>query len=204
MSVKRVIKYLFSNILIRNLILLLFTVIVLIYGLLFWLRSYTLHNQAVEVPDLKGLQEESAASLLRQRDLRYQIIDSVYTKQVSPGAVIEQVPDALSKVKKSRIVFLTVNAKSEQKVELPDLIDMSQRQAMAMLNSLGFQIDSTQYVHYEYKDLVVGVLYNGSLISRGAHIPYGSRLRLQVGDGVVEPVEVDSTMMDESDKEWFE
>lgn len=204
MSLKEVFKFLFTNIVTRNILLLLAVTATLIFGVLYWLDSYTLHNQAIIVPDVRGMQEEVAEPLLSKSKLRYQIIDSVYSKTVAPGAIVEQIPTPASKVKQDRIVFLTVNAKTSQTVELPDLLEVSQRQAIASLRSLGFQVDSVQYVPYEYKDLVVDILYKGMPVSSGTRLPYGVSLWLQVGDGNELPLPEDSLLMDDSDKQWFE
>lgn len=204
MAFKKVLKFLTSNVIVRNLLLLAIVTATLIWGVLLWLDSYTLHNQAIIVPDLKGLQEEVAAPILKKSKLRYQVIDSVYSRTVEPGAIVEQIPTAASKVKQNRIVFLTVNAKTSQTVELPDVLEISQRQAVASLRSLGFKVDSVEYVPYEYKDLVVNILYKQLPVSSGTRLPFGATLWLQVGDGFELPEVVDTMMMNDSDKQWFE
>ena len=195
------IKRFFGNIAVKNLIIMFLFGILLIVGLLYWLDSYTHHNQAIKVPDLKGLQVDEAEMFLKKNKLRYQVVDSVYSKLVAPGAIVEQIPAGNAKVKENRIVFLTVNAKTAQTVVLPDMFEISSRQAEATLRSLGFVIDSLQYIPYEYKGLVVNVLYNNRVIDAGSRLPYGAHLWLQIGDGF-ETIE-DSTEL-EMDKEWFE
>lgn len=175
-----------------------------LYGSLYWIDIYTHHNQAIEVPDLRGLQPEEAEIVLKKRDLRLQVTDSVYSKTVSPGAVVEMIPPAGSKVKQNRIVFLTINAKTSQTVELPDMYEISQRQAEATLKSLGFVIDSIESVPYKYKGLVIGVVNNGMLIEAGTRLPIGSILWLQVGDGFEPKPEVDSLATEDKDIAWFE
>lgn len=203
MAFKQVLKFLTTNIILRNLLLLVVVTGLLIWGVMVWLNSYTMHNQAIVVPDVKGLQEEEAGPILRKNKLRYQVVDSVYSRTVEPGAVVEQIPAAESKVKENRIVFLTVNARNSQTVELPDVLEISQRQALASLRSIGFVVDSVEYVPYEYKDLVVNVLYKGQSVSSGTRLPLGATLWLQVGDGF-EIQEPDTLMMNDSDKQWFE
>lgn len=206
MSFTGVIKFLFTNIIVRNVLLVIAVTGLLIVGVLYWLQSYTMHNQAIIVPDVRGMQEEVAEPLLRSKKLRYQVIDSVYSRGVQPGAIVEQIPAAASKVKENRIVFLTVNAKTAQTVELPDVLEISQRQAMASLRALGFVVDSIRYVTYEYRDLVVAVQYNDRMVHSGQRLPYGATLVLEVGNGNIEEP-ADSTdsleLIDESAKEWF-
>ncbi|MGL4293405.1 MAG: PASTA domain-containing protein, partial [Bacteroidales bacterium] len=61
MAFKQVLKFFTTNIFVRNLLLLAIVTALLIWGVLLWLDSYTMHNQAILVPDVKGLQEEVAA-----------------------------------------------------------------------------------------------------------------------------------------------
>ena len=183
MQVFHFIKSFFSNIIVRNLLLLGVLIALLVGGLLYWLEDYTRHNQAIIVPDVNGLQVSDAAPMLMDQQLRYMVIDSINSRTAAPGAIVDQVPKALSKVKQNRIVFLTINARNAQTVVLPNILELSQRQALAKLRALGFQIDSIEYVPYEYKDLVIDVLYNEQSIDSQARLPYGSSLWIQVGDG---------------------
>ena len=68
-----------------NLFLAVFIACGLVYGTLKWLESYTRHNIAVVVPDVKGLDIEDAAEFFKNSNLRYNIIDSVYAKDVTYG-----------------------------------------------------------------------------------------------------------------------
>ena len=53
----------------------------LVFGTLKWLDSYTRHNEAVVVPDVKGLGMEEAAEFFKNSNLRYNVIDSVFFKR---------------------------------------------------------------------------------------------------------------------------
>ena len=64
------------------------------------------------------------------------IIDSVFSKDVDPGAIVEIVPTPGSKVKEGRIVFVTINAKTSQMARIPEVQDLSFRQAYALLTSI--------------------------------------------------------------------
>ena len=86
----------------------------LIYGTLAWLDYYTRHNEAVIVPDVKGLSMNEAKSFFDNTGLRYNVIDSVFSNDVNPGAIVEVVPEPGSKVKEGRIVFVTINALTAQ------------------------------------------------------------------------------------------
>lgn len=147
------------------------------------LRGYTLHNQAIVVPDVKGLQLEEASTFFENNDLRYTVIDSVYTKDVPPGAIYEMVPGAGSKVKEGRIIFVTLNARTAQTASVPDVADLSFRQAYALLQSKGFTSIEILYVSGRYRDLALGIELRGHLLKPGERVPVAARLVLKVSDG---------------------
>lgn len=207
MGITGFLKFMVTNIVVRNLLLMLFVGGAFVYGVLSWLDNYTMHNQAIIVPELKGMQVEEVGPILNQKDLRYQVVDSVFAKGVPPGAIVDQIPHALAKVKKNRIVFLTVNAKTAHVVELPNILEISQRQAVASLRAIGFRVDSITYVDYEYRDLVLKVEYNQREVVAGHKLPHGSSLILEVGNGI-KPMPEDSLESNEeigdTEKRWFE
>ena len=93
---------LIKNPYVLNLLLAVVVACALVFGTLKWLDSYTRHNEAVVVPDVKGLGLEEAAEFFKNSNLRYNVIDSVFSKDVKPGAIVELVPMAGSKVKEGR------------------------------------------------------------------------------------------------------
>ncbi len=158
-------------------------VIILYVGTLSWIDSYTNHGEKVIVPDLSDLTLEEAEVALREKNLKYSVIDSIYMKGKKLGVIVEQTPAAGSNVKENRTIYLTTNSNSIRKVILPDVKDVSLRQAEAMINSVGLKVDSIAYVPSQYKDLVKDVKLNGTSLLAGARIPEGSAVVLMVGRG---------------------
>ena len=170
--------------------------------------SYTNHNQAVHVPDVRGLQIEEAAPFLAQSLLRYDIIDSIYSKDVAPGAIVELMPEANSKVKKNRTIYITINAKTEETALIPDIEFISYRQAYAVLKARGFMDVEYKYVEGEFLDLAMGVEYGGRMVSSGTRVPLAAKLILVISDGNVVKHEGDSIISENpavlsSDENWF-
>lgn len=165
----------------------------LIYGTLAWLDYYTRHNEAVIVPDVKGLSMSEAKSFFDNTGLRYNVIDSVFSNDVNPGAIVEVVPEPGSKVKEGRIVFVTINALTAQMAIIPEVADLSFRQAYALLRSLGFKNIEVKFVPGDYKDLAVGVERNAQMINRGERVPLASTLTLIISNG---EKEIDSLSLD--------
>lgn len=192
-------------------ILLMFAVLVLvIFGTLNWLDKYTRHNEVVVVPDVKGLTMEDAASFFENNGLRYNIIDSVFSKDVAPGTIVELKPIAGAKVKEGRIVFITLNALSSQMETIPDVEDMSFRQAYALLRARGFESVEIEYVPGDFKDLVIAVELRGRVLRSGEKVPLISPLILKVSNGEDEVLPEDSLgleqpvrSLDSEDENWF-
>ena len=201
------IKKLFGLPVIIHLLVIICLSFVVVYVALKYIDTYTNHSQAVLVPDIRGLQIEDAAPLLELKQLRYTIIDSIYLKDTRPGAIVELLPEVNERVKKNRIIYITINAKSEESAPIPDVTDISFRQAFAYLKSLGFNNVEEKYVSGEYRDLTVGVEYNGQLVNSGTRVPLTANLILVISNGSNEPH--DSTTIEEksenteSDENWF-
>lgn len=166
-----------------NLLLAIILTIAIIIGTLQWLDHYTLHNEAVVVPDVKGLTLDEADEFFKNSKLRYNVVDSVFSKDVAPGAIVELVPVAGSKVKENRIVFVTINAQTSQMGKIPEIQDLSFRQAYALLRSIGFSSVEIEYIAGEYKDLAVAVELNQRPLSKGEYVPLNAPLTLKISSG---------------------
>lgn len=204
MEKKNIVKKLLSNIYVKNILLIFVIFVALVLCVLFGLNLYTKHNESITVPSVKGLQIEEAASILNAAHLEYDIIDSIYQTGGTPGAILEQVPKADSKVKKGRSIYLQIQAKNQQMIEIPLLEDYSQRQAEAQLNALGFNKIVVEEVPSAYKGIVLSVSYKGKVLTVGQKVPKGSVLRMIVGAGG--EIQSDSIIDEEPivDKSFFE
>lgn len=148
---------------------------------LFLLNVYTRHGHNVVVPDLSGLQADEADAILQSKGLSMLIVDSIYNLDAVPGGIIEQTPKAGNNVKEGRDIYVTIYAYSAQKISIPGLTDYSARQAISLLNSIGFPDIEIVEVPAQYSGLVVALEYKGRTLMADEQIPAGSRLRLKVG-----------------------
>lgn len=201
---------LIKNPLVVNVLLMFAVLILVIFGTLKWLDNYTRHNEVVIVPDVKGLTMEDAVSFFESNGLRYNIIDSVFSKDVAPGTIVELKPNAGSKVKEGRIVFITLNALSSQMEAVPDVEDMSFRQAYALLRARGFESVEIEYVPGDFKDLVIAIELRGRVLKSGEKVPLTSHLILKVSNGEDEVLPEDSLGLDapvvplnSEEESWF-
>ncbi len=158
-------------------------VILLVFLTQLWLNRYTRHGDEVRVPDICGMYVEEAQLYLKQQGLSLQIIDSTYSRSVALGTIVEQNPPKDAITKNGRKVYAVMNARMERLVPLPDLHDMSYRQAVASLHSLGMEVDEVEYQPSEFGGLVLDVHYNGETIEAGTKLREGTHLTLVVGKG---------------------
>lgn len=158
--------------------------IALAWAALLWIDFYTHHGESEKVPQLQGLYVEEAELLLENQHLYPQVIDSVFVREKKLGTIIDQIPAAGSSVKQNRPIYLIINSRQMRKVPVPDVNDVSYRQADAMLKAIGLKVSSVQYSPSEYKDLVIAVKYRGQNIEAGTRVPEGSSLVLIVGSGL--------------------
>jgi eukaryotic-like serine/threonine-protein kinase len=174
-------SFLTSKSFVRNLVFSIIFYVAIIWIVLRWISSYTLHGVSIEVPDLKGKSMNEVASLLKEKELRFQIVDSVYAPDKKKGSVIDQNPSPGFQVKKSRTIYLTMNAMNPPMVKMPNLKDASFRQAKAMLETYGLQVADTRSVPGE-KDLVFNAFFKGKKLKAGDELLQGSGVILEVGD----------------------
>jgi beta-lactam-binding protein with PASTA domain len=180
-----------------------------VYTVLKCVDVYTNHNKAVVVPDVRGLQIEDAAPFFKKNMLRHVAVDSIYSKDAAPGAIVEMMPVANSKVKRNRVVYVIVNAKTEKRIAIPDIANISRREAISLLHSQGFTDIEYKYVSGMYKDLAIEVQYSGQTIQSGTRVPMSAKLILVISDGEISAYQEDSTEVNdnfkkiEGDESWF-
>lgn len=185
-----------------NLLAMLVVVILLCFGLKWWLASYTHHGEGIEVPNLYGMTHRVAVHRLDSIGLVVVANDSSYVEGLPAGAIVQQNPAPGMKVKSGRIIYVTVNSLTMPCERIPDLIDnCSYREAEARLKSLGFELLSPKLIDGE-KDWVYGIQYRGRNLVSGESVPRESELTLVIGNGALGE-EKDSEDSDGEDTDAF-
>ena len=157
-------------------------IVIAIYATMKGLDIYTKHGKGVPVPNVKGMQLDEAEMLLRNQDLDIVVIDSSYISEYPSGAIVEQNPNVGSRVKKDRLIYVTINSSNAPQRAIPDVIDnCSLREAQAKIGAAGFILGENEYIQGE-KDWVYGIKYRGRQLASGEKVPIGATLILVVGD----------------------
>jgi len=184
MDIKKFWKETFGGFILKNVLLAIGIIVVLSWIALISIDFYTHHGESEVIPDLRGSYVEEAEIVLAKKGLYPLVIDSVYVRGKKLGTIIDQIPPANSTVKRNRPIYLIINSRSVRQVALPEINDVSYRQADAMLQSIGLSVSNAEYAPSEYKDLVIEVKFHGRSILPGTRIPEGSSVVLVVGSGL--------------------
>ena len=182
---------------ILNIVLALMTGIGILVGLIAYLRHYTEHGIEVDVLDVRGLVEAEAKPLLADQGLHLVVVDSTYSDRVPLGTIVDQDPKPMSHAKHGRAVYVTINATTKRQVTMPNMQDISYRQAEMTLRGMGLEVDTAyEYEPSEFRDLVLDVKKeDGTSIPAGEKLTVGTKVRLVVGFGRgTEEVEVPSVI----------
>jgi len=186
MDMKKFWKDTFGGFLLKNLLIAIGIFVALAWIALISMDFYTHHGESEVMPDLRGSYVEEAELVLAKQGLYPVVIDSVYVRDKKLGTIVDQIPAPNSILKSNRPVYLIINSRQVRQVPLPDVSDVSYRQADAMLQAIGLSVGNVEYTPSEYKDLVTDVKYKGPSILPGTRVPEGSALVLVVGSGLGE------------------
>lgn len=155
--------------------------LVLAVGAGFLLKLMTNHGKEITVPDLTNMSVSEARYTAGLQNLRIEVTDSVYIRRMGRGMVYSQNPKAGSSVKKGRRIILTINSVNPKKVQMPNLVGYSMRQAKAELNSRGLNLDKLLYVEDMATNNVLRQMFRGREIEAGTMVESGADITLIVG-----------------------
>jgi len=160
--------------------------IVLVLLALRWLNSSTHHGEFVEVPDFAKISVMDMRKAVEDAGLRYEVLDSAnYNPDYPRFSIIEQDPKAGSKVKEDRKIYFTVNPSGYKKVTIPNIIQVTQRNASSMLKAVGLDVQRVTYIDELGKDMVYRIKYKGKYINPGDKLPKTSKIELVCGNGSI-------------------
>lgn len=175
-------RFLLTKAFLKQLLLAVLALIVLSFLIMWWLKSTTNHGQKIEVPSLSKLSLDVVEDKLGELDLRYEILDSAnYNPDYPKYSVIEQIPKAGKYVKEDRKIYLYLNPSGYRKIQVPDVIGRTRRQAEPTLLAMGFEIGKVSY-RPDISDQVKEMRYKGEKLEPGTKIQKTAVIDLIVGD----------------------
>lgn len=167
-----------------------FAVILLI---LLLLRVFTRHGREFEMPSFIGQNAQELTQRGKSEGFVFEVSDNLYENGKEAGTVLKQDPAPGEKVKKGRKVYLTVAAAEPPTIKMPELHDISLRQAQLILDSQGLLLDKVIEKPSPYENAVLDVLYRGHSISAGTEIKMGEKITLVIGKDISDLPEEETT-----------
>lgn len=147
------------------------------------LDAFTLHGEEYSLPNYTGLTVKELDEYRLGDQMEFVIIDSVFDERKEPGTILEHNPKPGSKVKKDRNVYLTIVSETPEKVKMPNLLDLTLRQSISLLETYGLKVNKLEYVQDLAKNAVLQQVHKGDVIPPGEEIFKGSKIDLILGTG---------------------
>ncbi|MDT0541025.1 MULTISPECIES: PASTA domain-containing protein [Croceitalea] len=164
----------------------LLAVVLICFATLRWLKSTTNHGEFVEVPDFSKMSVQDMRKVAEEAGLRYEVLDSTnYNPDFPRFSILDQNPSPGTKVKDNRKIYFTVNPSGYKKVTVPNIIQVTQRNASSMLRAVGLDVQRVTYIEELGKDMVYRMKYKGKYVSPGDKLPKTSKVELICGNGKI-------------------
>ena len=146
------------------------------------LDKFTRHGEEFPVPNMIGMTYDEAFNQYNS-DFTFILLDSIYVKDFPEGAVYQQNPAAGQMVKKGRNLYIIRTTIAPEIVQMPNLRNLSLRQAMVSLSAVGLKVDKLEFVDYFARNAVIEQKFKGEVINPKDDVVKGSAITLVVGLG---------------------
>lgn len=156
------------------------TTVVLIAGVLLFIRTYTKHSQdLVKVPHIEGLRIDKAIRVLEEGGFQYEITDTVFRDGLPLLSIVDQIPDSDFEVKSGRKIYLVLNADQVPDVEMPDLAGKTSfTQAERILKNRGILVGRKIEIQMaEIKDADSEPVLEQRFAGSNKQIPKGTKIK---------------------------
>ncbi len=161
--------------------------VLLIVAVYIGLKIGTRHSRVIEVPNFMGMTIDNAYNVADDSDLQLIVRDSIFDVALPGGTIVDQLPKISPirevTVKPGRKVYVTINAYTRRKVDVPYVAKQTLRQALNQIERSGLTIDRLVYKEdMTSTDYVVKQSIGGDEIlpTTKVKVPAGTGVTLQV------------------------
>ena len=176
-------SFLISKAFFKSLTIAFVVVVIMVFVTIKGLDYYTDNGSYILIPKLEHRDADSLMVLSSTDYLQYEVIDSMYADDYMPGTVVLQNPTQGAKVKKGRKVYLSIVAKTPELVSMPNLLDLSIRRAIDVVQYAHLKVERIEFADDIALNAVIEQLYRGDTIAPDSLVPSGSCITLVVGNG---------------------
>lgn len=143
------------------------------------LPEYTRHEQGVSVPDVTRISYEEAIVRLEAAGLRHEMASRRAQSTYPANYVLDQDPKPLDIVKPNRKVYLTINSETRPKAVVPNVTNMSLRNATIQIENSGLKLGTITYESNRFRNTVLR-----QSLAPGDTVAKGIGVNLVVSDGL--------------------
>lgn len=143
--------------------------------------AYTNYDEGITVPDVSKISLQEAQQQLTSYGLRYKVAERRANSAYPADYVIDQTPSASDIVKPNRKIYLTVNSAANPVVEVPNVVNLSKRNAQIQLQNYGLKVGTISFESSRFKSSVLR-----QSIKPGKEVPKGTTVDLVISDGLGE------------------
>lgn len=158
--------------------------VVILVVIILLLRIFTRHGKEFEMPSFVGQQAEELTQRGEEEGFVFIVNEYLYEDGKQAGTVLKQDPAPGEKVKRGRKIYLTVATDEPPTIKMPELHDISLRQAQIILEAQGLVLANVIEKPSPYENAVLEVLYKGHAIAAGTDIKMGEKITLVVGKNI--------------------
>lgn len=141
--------------------------------------TYTNYNEGVTVPDVTKISLDEAAELLDEYGLRHEVLDRRAHSAYPANYIIDQSPSPQQIVKPNRKIYLTVNTAQTPQTVVPDVVNMSLRNAEIQLENHGLTVGTKSYESSRFRNTILR-----QSVAPGDSVARGTVVNLAVSDGL--------------------
>ncbi len=167
----------------KHLAIILLLGIVLFFVAIKALDIYTNNGEYIETPILQGADVDSLMGTASDDYLLYEVVDSMYDDYALPGTILMQNPKPGAKVKPGRKIYLTIVAKMSEMVNMPNLIDLTLRRAIEVIELSHLRVAHIDFVPDMALNAVLEQWYKGQKVPNDTLLPKYAAIELKVGNG---------------------
>ncbi len=183
----KILKFFLSKSFLKNIFYIALITSASVFFSFFILKLITQHNYYVEVPNLVGFKISKAnrfIELSEASSLKIVVLDSAkFNPNYPPLTIMEQFPTANKEVKKGRKIYITLNPVGYKKIKIPNVIQITLRNAETLLNAVGFEVGELIYRDNIGKDMVLEMRHKGKKIQPGFALQQRKKIDLVLGNG---------------------
>lgn len=157
--------------------------VILFFLLMKFLDIYTRHGKELTVPDFYGMKMYQIDSAGYNQQFDFFITDSLYDENQTKGTIVIQDPLPGAMVKRGRNIYVSIVATLPEMVIMPDLKDLTLRQAINILESSKLKAGKLIYAPSFAKNAILEQMCKGDTLCPGDTLVKGTIVDLVVGSG---------------------